>query len=987
VKSIFTMPAGAPFARILAGGLIAETKGAPERLAEYRIILPTRRACHVLQNAFLNQSDVPLLLPRMHPIGDVDEHEIAIGLMGAADFELPLPSINPIRRRILLARLVRQAGYFANDFGQSVALADALASLMDHVHTEGLNMADMVTLVPDDFAAHWGITIKFLEILSHEWPKILKAEGLLDPAQRRDQLINALARYWLENPPDFPVIAAGSTGSIPATARLLETVAGLPQGAVILPGLDNDIDEDSWAAIADAHPQAGLKRLLDGMGVRRADVQVWPTIKSMDVDNETLKSRRALASEMMRPAETLGGWMEISTDKERQNIIAHGINGLTIAECMNEREEATVIALALRETLETPGHVAALITPDRVLARRVSAVCKKWGIQIDDSAGTPLNQTPVGVFLRLCIDVCVRDFAPHDFLALVKNQYAGFGIARDDLLRQVGALERSTLRGLKPGPGIAGLRKRAVDAENKLPGHELIDRIEGAFAPLLDFKNNAAPFDEILAAHIKAAENAAANFESEGAAILWRGEDGEAAAALLSDLMGQSAAAPPVTLNEYANALQIFMRGVTVRPAYGTHPRLMILGQIEARLIDADLIILGGLSEGTWPGDETPDPWMSRPMRADFGLPPPERATGLSAHDFVQAFCAKNTLITYPRKKDGTPVSTSRWIRRLSAVMDAANIDYNALKDTLFVSWARAMDAPEKMVRTPRPVPAPPVSMRPRRISASRIETWFNDPYQIYARSVLRLQKLDPIEKEPEARDRGNLLHSVLEKFVQQFPVRIPENAAAILREMTEEQIKHSPNDPAIWAFWRPRFDKIFEWVIEQENTRRSNNIRVLAECKGDVTIETNGGPFIISAKADRIELNAGNATIIDYKSGGSFTLKGLKNMTYPQLWVEAMILKEKGFKDIAAQEIVALSYWMLKGGAEAGKSIEVNKDIHEKIEKMKDALRRLIEAFDIDSTPYHCQPGGNALVRFNDFEHLSRIREWGVDAAESAES
>ena len=117
---------------------------------------------------------------------------------------------------------------------------------MDQIYTENLDMADLATLVPENFAEHWQITLQFLEILSEHWPKILAEHHVIDHADRRNRLILALADFWNTHPPIAPIIAAGSPGSLPSTARLLSVISGLPQGRIILPGLDTNCDEESW---------------------------------------------------------------------------------------------------------------------------------------------------------------------------------------------------------------------------------------------------------------------------------------------------------------------------------------------------------------------------------------------------------------------------------------------------------------------------------------------------------------------------------------------------------------------------------------------------------------------------------------------------------------------------------------------------------------------------------------------------------------------
>ena len=281
-KTLYTIPAGVPFAKALAQKLLKDTEGSPEKLAQIRILLPTRRACRVLREAFLQMSDGrPLLLPRMQPLGDIDEEELSLSLAGeegAAQLLALPPAISPLRRQLELARLVAARPDFKQGPDHALALAGALSRLMDQIYTQNLNLHDLHKIVPDDFAEHWQITLKFLEILSEAWPLHLQQNGLMDVAERRNRLILALSRLWQENPLAFPVIAAGSTGSIPATADLLSTIAGMKSGSVILPGLDKDMDEESWAALEAHFTQPHLvewMRTLGEVGVVSRDIVAW----------------------------------------------------------------------------------------------------------------------------------------------------------------------------------------------------------------------------------------------------------------------------------------------------------------------------------------------------------------------------------------------------------------------------------------------------------------------------------------------------------------------------------------------------------------------------------------------------------------------------------------------------------------------------------------------------------------------------------------
>jgi ATP-dependent helicase/nuclease subunit B len=975
-KSLSTIPAGIPFARAMAHKLLSDYRTKPEALAHVQIFLPTRRACRVLREAFLKESEGrPLILPKMQPLGDVDEEELSLAIAGTEGAEkfldLP-PGMSTLRRQVLLARLIHARADFAQGFDQALGLAAALGRFIDQVYTENLDLGSIKTLVPAEFAAHWQITLQFLDIIADNWPKILEEQGMIDGADRRNRLILALARHWQSVPPRTPVIVAGSTGSIPAVAELLSVIAGLEHGEVILPGFDIGMDQESWDSLSESHPQFGFRQLLDRVGASRHEVKIW----SDYADQTVCKARRVLAREIMRPAQTTTAWTELA--RSTQDNFNDAFRGLSVITCNNRREEAEVIAITLRGALENPEVTAALITPDRALARQVRAACARWAINVDDSAGQSLDETPTGLFLRLLLDAVRSDLAPVCFLALLKHPFfQDHGRMWD---KNVQTLERA-IRGPRPPPGFKGLRQR-LTGHQRHESEGFLQQLEHALAALLQLRTGSHGFETLFGAHLAAAEALV------GAETLWGGADGEAAALLLAELREQAAFMPDMSLQDYGTALHSLFMTVRVRPAWGTHPRLMILGQLEARLVETDFLIMGSLNEGSWPPDPGTDPWMSRPMRRDFGLPAHERSIGLAAHDFVQGFCARDVILTRAARTDGAPTVPARWLQRLGAVLQAAGYPEDLLERTHERQWARLMDDAGTPTPRPRPGPKPPLSARPRSISATRVETWLRDPYAVYARSILALKKLDPLEQDAaDAAVRGTLLHDILEQFVTAYPADIPENAAAILQDMAREKLAQHHDDPAAWQFWLPRFEGIAGHYLEHERSWRREARPLATEAEGQIMLHGPAGAFTVTAIADRIDQKDNAAVIIDYKSSATqLTIKGIEKGHLPQLAIEALILSCGGFADLATALPQALQYWVLDGQK---KPISTERDIPALIERTKEGLETLIATFDNVETPYYSLPDPARAPRFNDYEHLARVKEWsnlGEDSAGSGE-
>ncbi len=1011
--TIYSIPAGVPFVDALAEGMLAEAGGDPLRLAEMTVLLPTRRAGRALREAFLRLGDGrALLLPRMTPLGDVDADELVIA---PADEGLPAgdldaaPALPGLRRQLLLARLVLAWGAArpveesgpdaAPSPAQAAALAGELARLLDQLQTEGVDPRRLADL-GGDFARHWERTLSFLGILTEAWPQLLASTGAVDAAARRDLLLRMQAERWRRAPPATPVIAAGSTGSIPATAHLLSVIARLPKGAVILPGLDSAGDPLLWPAIAadPTHPQHGMARLLDGLGVAAHTVPDWPWPR-----DAAPSPRARLVAEALRPAVATEVWTRADwrqTARLEAPAIDAALSGLARIDCPGPHEEAGVIALLLREVLETPGRTAALVTPDRTLARRVASELARWGIAVDDSAGTPLGMTAPGVFLRLLAEAFSEDAAPVPLLALLKHPLAGGGMAPVRFRRRVRRLEMAALRGARPAPGIDGvgaaLRRQGTDALRRFVVD--IDARTRGFAAALEAR--AGDLAGMVRAHVAAAEALAATDRDAGAARLWSGEAGDAAARFVADLLEAAEDFPPMPGATYAGLFDALAAAVAVRSAYGSHPRLHIWGPLEARLQQADRLVLGGLNEGTWPGIAQADPWLSRPMRAALGLPPPERRIGLAAHDFVQAATATEVFLTRAEKVEGTPTVPSRWLLRLDAVLEA--LGRTVPTDQARRQWQERLDdrlpgpAGLLVARTAQPVapprPRPPVALRPRLLSVTEIETWLADPYAIYARHLLKLRPLEPLDMDPGAAERGTMIHTALDRFIAEHPPpgALPADALPRLLAHGEEALAELLERPIVRAFWWPRFIRIAEWFLETEAERRAAILGSWTECHGDWQLAGPAGPFRLRGRADRIDrLATGEAAIIDYKTGGVPTAKAVMGGRAPQLPLEAAMIAAGAFPAIPQGPVASLAYWRLSGGAPAGEITEVAKardQVEALVADARDGLMELIARFDDPDTPYLAQPRPEWAPRFTDYAHLARVSEWSDGAAEGGE-
>ncbi len=672
-QRLYTIPAGVPFAVSLATG-IRHMAGSPEALARATVLVPSRRAAQALRAAFLEVGgDHAALLPRIDPIGDVEEDAPDLLAFAAAAPEVP-PAMDPLRRQLWLSRLLRgfRLGDVAPTQPQAMQLAESLGRLLDSLCNADATPELLLELLPDRFSRHWQDILKLLTILIERWPAILAEQGVIDAADRRNRLVRLRCRLWRDHPPEELVVVAGSTGTFAATRELIATVADLPDGHVVLPGLDRGAAEH-WDLVREesGHPQHQLSVLLDSLEVAPNAVRDWPDL----VGAEAVGARRRdLMREVFKPAALTADWRQLGAT--HPELGRDALDGLSVVDCETRSEEASVIALAMREVLETPGRTAALVTPDRQLAEAVIAALQRWRIEVDDSAGRPLSQCPSGGYLESLVAMLASEFAPVPTLAFLKHPLASGGISPAGFRESVRRLELAVFRGYRPGAGIDGIRRKLA-AKDKFAGVAAFfeTSVAAPLAGLVEAWETTAPdLASLTTALGDAAERMAAQTTGEdgmpdaadGALHLWTGEDGEAAALLLASLAEQGSGFE-TDRDSFPRILSQLLAGRTVRRAWQTHPRLAILGPVEARMQSADRLILGGFNEGNWPPRPEIDPWTNAEMRRAAGLQPHNWRTGLSAHDVWMAVCAPEVILTRALRDGDAATTPSRWRQRFDA--------------------------------------------------------------------------------------------------------------------------------------------------------------------------------------------------------------------------------------------------------------------------------------------------------------------------------
>ncbi|GEO86571.1 MULTISPECIES: double-strand break repair protein AddB [Alphaproteobacteria] len=1049
---VLTIPAGLPFLKILAARLLDGTLSPsycydpadPLSLAKVTILVPTRRAARVLRSEFVDLlGGRSAILPVIRPLGETEEDN--------GFFEADQPALidlaPPVSGTVMLLELARLILAWRNQLpaivrsihadtplvapaspADAVWLARALSELIDAVETEGCDWADLVKLDARDFASWWQLTVEFLKIATAFWPARLEELMRSSPARHRDAGLRAEAQRLTGVEHGHPVIVAGSTGSIPAAADLIAAIAEHPQGVIVLPGLDMTMPPEDWLKVgleqeaghsaepaSRGHPQYGLYRLLQRLQVDRSDVE------TLGIANNALADRAEILSRALAPAGATDGWQAWRAgfgDTRLQTALAD----MALIEAANEREEATAIAIALRLGLERPGadgneSRVALITPDRALARRVTAELARFGIVADDSAGTPFSATQQGILTQLLLEATLRPGDPIPLVSVLKHPLVRFGMSAQSYRQAADALEMIALRGgiqavdLSTLPALFEQRLAEHLADRHAPrwrlslapeslerARDLAARIANSVEPLVSalvrIDDDRVLTDKLplgqWAEHTGRVLEMVCADEHGDLSALWSDEAGETLANQLGEIMstdGEIVADGP----QWIDIFSALTASSAVKPRAMRHPRVFVFGTLEARLQDVDMLVIGGLNEGSWPGQTTNNPFLSRTMKAEIGLEPPERRIGQLAHDFEMASGTRHLVYSRALRQGSAPTVASRWLQRLVALCGSEFERQLKSRGDLYRHYAALLDRAESQAPAQRPAPKPPAELQPTQFSFSEVGRFRRDPYALYARRILRLDPVDGFNEDPGAAERGTLYHKIVERFVSEAHDPAGPEAPAVMRQIVDELFDAEGLPIHIDIVWRQRFASVGRAFIEWERKRRPEIRKTFTEARGRIEL-ANG--ITLSGVADRIDLKGANhADIIDYKTGLSPSQAQARSLLDPQLSLEAAALMAGAFRDAGRLTPENLLYVRLKP-ADSLIVDPVNNELTGRGDNKKSAvdlaeqsveeLARFVEALRSGERGYVSRL---IPAQQNDFggeyDHLARVAEWSTADSE----
>ncbi|EJF79262.1 double-strand break repair protein AddB [Candidatus Bartonella washoeensis Sb944nv] len=1017
---------------LLSGALIgdfAPNEDMQTALADTLIYVPTRRAARALRAAFVERSDTrSTFLPTIRPLGDLDEDSF---LFVENHTNTLNPPIGESERLLLLARLIRpwrenlpahlRAMFGTEDVlipahtADAIWLAQDLAHLMDEIETEAADWSKLKEIAPDMIAEWWQITLNFLTIVTQNWPQILQERQRSNPAEWRNQALKMHAETLQRTQPNKPILAAGVASSIPAISHLLKVISCLPKGAVVLPGLDLQMDKEQWEALgtineekttchffdhtanAFSHPQYHLKKLLSLMKYHRIHV------REIGQQSTIKKKRIALLSEAFRPASTTDRWVQIVRD-DYENLCADW----SFIEAINEREEALAIAVALRNAIEEPQKTAALITNDRNLARRVAAELQRFGIEANDSGGIPLAQTLPSTLLRLLLENIFQPNDPIAFLSLLKHPLTTLQQSRHRLRKMAENFELFVLRGSTGRINLCEcdqfletwIKKHLHDTSDnntlnqqmREEAHLLCRLLVKAVEPLASLmkQEKECTINEAAIATVEVFENFGRD-ENDSLVNLYQHEAGQALSTFLRELVSDQSGLK-FHLCEWPAMFSALLATRSVTPSPGGHPRLFIWGTLESRLQTVDTVVIGGLNEGTWPITTRNDAFLSRQMKMMLNLEPPEQRIGLSAHDFQWAMGMNTVVMSRAIRVNHAPSLPSRWLQRLETVIGKQVWKKIRARGETLLHWAKMLDNTDMIACAERPCPVPPLDMRPRHFSVTEIATLRYDPYAIYAKKILRLKPLKALIHDPNAAERGMLYHAILAAFCTQIKNLNDANALDILLALGRQEFDKFNLPADVETIWWTNFENLAPFIIQWERSLepRERHAEVLSQ---KIPIGTTG--VTLSGRADRIDVLPNKMVeILDFKTSTPPSSKQVRDLLFPQLALEAALLMQGAFTNFQNLTPVNLFYIPLTGkGKIAPQSILLKKGAKEhqsaiKLgEKAWEHLVALMEYYQNSQQGYlsHAVPLKKEYE--GDYDHLARLWEWSSDTHKADQS
>jgi ATP-dependent helicase/nuclease subunit B len=935
--------------------------------------MPNRRSANALRTVFLEEIESgSRILPSIEAIGDLDEKAIVLSGVDSDSLLEYLKSQKTsleIGYRLLLLRET-MLNYSHSSIEQAMGLSKELDVFLRDIENYEIDFSKLDNLVGEDLAIHWQQILDFLKNFGTRWQDLLNKHNIASTYGNRVSSVRfyekILKKVGLKN----PLLMVGNFEPSESTLNLMKTLLKCDNAYLIFKGLENVMTAEECQSIDETHSHFLSEKTLEKLALdKRSMVNLrYPEYKT--IGNDSLQSLYI----SMLPPELTYRWQNNDKICELKHI--------QYIECREIHDELNLIMVYLLDHIAKNGLKNIALVANQELSQRLELLLSYWNIPFNNNYGKKFILHGVVRYLMLIVEVYNENYRANKLLSLLKNNFTRFGYDREKLLKNIQLFEEYILHNGVNRNGMESYRVNLRSVENEQTREDLtefFDRIESYFA-ILDGKN--LPLEKLVQNHLQLAEKLAGSVENDGADILWHSEEsGEKVRELFyGELLLQSKYFGNSNIADYEYILNFLISERSYSDDYSLYPAVNITSVQEAQLINYDLVIIANLNDGANPMNTPPDPWMSRKMRIDLGLPPRETEIGKSYFNLIQLVAQKKVLLTRSRNVDGTPSIKSRFLQRLETMLHCNGLGL-ATNEAIVRGFQKYHSFEynlENNIYKVRPQPKPPVNLRPRNLSATNIDLLNLNPYDIYVKKILALKKTNPLEKENIHARVGIILHSIFERYSRDYE-KYRRSGSGALALLVKDTLDHSfANDQLLTELYYDRVLETTRYFIELDERSRKENYSITLEDWNECDLGA-GKNFFLSARIDRMEKLNNSMRIIDYKTGTAPSKTDIICGWRLQLPVEALILS----KSRPGIDIESLQYWLVK--QKNCKVTEINDGekmrgtnniilIRELVKKTEEFVMKLVDLFDNEFTGYTAT---NRNSHYSDFNHLSRLEEW----------
>lgn len=936
-------------------------------ISDLVILLPSRRSVNELKRIFIdNSSNETKILPIIKAIGDIDNDDI---LLNDVDLNLLYShknSVKPVsttKYKLLLLREILN-NYKNITVEQAVNLAEELNSFLLEIEESKLDIKDLSTDKNEDLAIHWQKTLGFLKNFSLKWQKFLDENNITSIASNIISNIDLHVKTFEKIPPKNPIIIAGNSRMIRSVIDFVSVLAKYNNTYFIFKGIENIIKNNELIYINELHSHFYFIEFLEKLKIKKID--------NIKYDNYEIISEKVSDSiyNSMLPYDLSYRWQLADGNK---------LEHIEYIECNSIYDEFNIVATYLLDYIKNNGlkNIAVIIEHNK--SYQFELILKYWNLPYNNTYGNRYSSHEIVKYLFLLLDIYNDNYQKDKFLSLLKHEFTYFGYTKEELHYNTMLFEKYVLDDKINKNGLDSYRKNINNIENEFIRKKLSLFIEKITEYFLPFDNRIFYLNELILEHIKIFDKITSYEIDINKSSIWFSDENSTKIAdfFHKDLIEQTKCFNEINIQDYKNILIFLLSNKSYSENYSIYPAINLISMQETRLINYDFVIIMNLNEGFIPKSISADPWMSRNMRKNFGLPLKEAEFGRENYEFIQLLMQKKVLLTRSNRVDGINTLKSRFLQRLETFLKCNGLELQrpdnftkAFHRYYYTDYDIKNDIYKK-----RPKPNPPISIRPRKLSATGIDLLYSNPYDIYAKKILNLNKKNILENSLAINKLGIIIHSIFEEYCKNYD-KYKNNKYSNIKKIVYDILNiYFSGDILLIEFNYDRILKITENFIKLDKNSRNNGYQILPERFEEYLVKNRN--FIINAKIDRIEISNDNIRIIDYKTGISPSKIEVLNGHKLQLLVELLILS-KQYKNISS-----LQYWNIKpketksviidNNAKVSNSDELinMKNLAEKTEKF---IINLIDFFDDEKNGYIATKRN---IEYTDFSHLNRADEW----------